>query len=162
MKRPNHSNKTASPPKQRMCVGNAETRCGRAVNDVLFTAVSKGAQRSGSDRLPPMFTKYQSGERSFRLYFLLVRFLCTSKENEQQKIPNQFPFLRILTNNPKNHPDYLGSASWVTDTNSIGIPTFKIYLTKTRGYIEYNRNSTIDDFPHPVINLPEIKIVAPR
>ncbi|HNW67647.1 MAG TPA: hypothetical protein PKK66_02200 [Bacteroidales bacterium] len=43
MKHPIHTNKTDSPQKQRMCVGNAETRCGQAVNDVLFTAVSKGA-----------------------------------------------------------------------------------------------------------------------
>src|SRR5574344_2295738 len=129
MNHPTHTNKTDSPQKQRMCVGNAETRCGRGVNGVLFTAVSKGAKRSGSDRLPPMLTKYQSGERSFRLYFLLVRFLCTSKENEQIKsFPNKFTFLRNLTNNQKDHPvlywqhsDHLGSASWITDTNGTGI-----------------------------------------
>ncbi|MCK9340089.1 MAG: hypothetical protein M0P38_08910 [Bacteroidales bacterium] len=45
MKPPIHTNKTDNLQKQRMCVGNAETRCGRGVNDVLFTAVSKGAQR---------------------------------------------------------------------------------------------------------------------
>src|SRR5574344_1572198 len=73
-----------------------------------------------------MLTKYQSGERSFRLYFLLVHFLCTSKENEPiNKIPNKFTFLRILTNNPKDHPvlyfyhsDHLDSASWITGTTA--------------------------------------------
>jgi len=89
--------------------------------------------------LPPMLTKYQSGERSFRLYFLLVRFLCTSKENEQQTIPNQLPFLRILTNNPKDH---LGSASWITGITAQYVKHL-CYLPFGEEWLN-QRNTTID------------------
>jgi hypothetical protein len=62
----------------------------------------------------------------------------------------------------------IGFAKAVTNIsikNGSGVPTFKIYLPKTGKYINYNRNSTIYDFPATMpksITLPEITVTARR
>lgn len=58
-------------------------------------------------------------------------------------------------------PGDVGFARYLTNAairNNSNIPTFGIYIPKTKNYIQYNRNSTIYDFPE---KLPEI-VLTPR
>ncbi len=114
-----------------------------------------------------------------------LNIISTSHEKSKERssrflFDNQYRFGYTIREYNHNHPSNTpypsglinrGSDIWISDyvtkssiDNGSGIPSFKIYLPKTRNYINYNRKSTIYDFPvtrPKSIELPEI-IVSPR
>ena len=113
-----------------------------------------------------------------------LNIVSTSHEKSKERsvnflLDNQYKFGYTIKGHNHNHPSNtpypsglntrgsdIGFANKLTNfslNNGSGVPTFNIYLLKTGKYVRYNRNSTIFDFPDtsPIINLPEIQIVAP-
>jgi hypothetical protein len=110
-----------------------------------------------------------------------LNIISTSHEKSTERsmlflYENKYKFGYTLRGHNHNHPGNtpypsgldgkpgdVGAANYFTNVSG-GNPSFKIYLPKTGKYVNYNRNSTIYDFPATrpkPIELPEI-IVSPR
>jgi RHS repeat-associated protein len=114
-----------------------------------------------------------------------LNIISTSHEKSTERcvnflLDNKYKFGYTIRGHNHNHPGNtpypsglktrdsdIGFSNYLTNAslkNGSGVPVFKIYLSKTGKYVNYNRNSTIYDFPATrpkPIELPEL-IVSPR
>jgi hypothetical protein len=113
-----------------------------------------------------------------------LNIISTSHEKSTERsvnflLDNKYKFGYTIRGHNHNHPSNtpypsgldtrgsdIGFSNYLTNislNNGSGIPSFNIYLPKTGKYVNYNRNSTLSNFPAamPAYTLPEL-IVTPR